>query len=70
MDDLKRNISRYREVARKLHRHRQISPFGAEEICCDAVHESVALKHNHIFNDLAHIIMLTELLSKQPDLFD
>ena len=69
MDDLKRDISIYREVARELHKHRKTFPFGSEEICCDAIHQSAALKHNHIYNDLAHIILLDKLLSKQPDLF-
>ena len=70
MDDLKRDISHYREVARELLRQRKTFPFGSEKGCCDAIHESAALKHNYIFNDLAHKILLDELLSKQPDLFD
>lgn len=32
MDDLKRDISHYREVARELHRHRKTFPFGSENL--------------------------------------
>jgi len=62
------NLSRYREVARGL---RQYRANPNEQPCFYAdVHQSVSLKHNHIYNDLAHLIWLDELLSEQRDLFD
>ena len=70
MNDLKRDISQYREVARELHMHRKTYPFGSKKECSDGIHGSAALKYNHLSNDFAHLILLDELLSKQPDLFD
>lgn len=61
------NLSRYREVVHGLRTYRQ-NP--SEQPCfCSDVHQSVSLKHNHIYNDFAHLIWLDELLSEQPDLF-
>lgn len=62
------NLSRYREVARGLRQYRE-NPNKQPCFCAD-VHQSVSLKHNHIYNDLAHLIWLDELLSEQRDLFD
>lgn len=36
---------------------------------CTELDVSMSLKHNHLFNDLAHIRLLTELLQRQPSLF-
>ncbi|CDO60024.1 hypothetical protein BN1012_Phect1810 [Candidatus Phaeomarinobacter ectocarpi] len=62
------NLSRYREVARGLRKYRE-NP-GEQPCFCSDVHQSVSLKHNHIYNDFAHLIWLDELLSEQRDLFD
>jgi hypothetical protein len=57
-----------REVVRALHRHRANDPYE-EGPRCAGVHQSVSLKHNHLFNDLAHLRTLAILLDKQRDLF-
>jgi hypothetical protein len=31
---------------------------------------AISLKHNHLFNELAHLITLHGLLTRQRDLFD
>ena len=61
------NLSRYREVACALRFHRAAG--GVRQAVCSDVHQSVSLKHNHIYNDFAHLIWLDELLSEQRDLF-
>ncbi|MCP1469498.1 hypothetical protein J3E64_001173 [Sphingobium sp. OAS761] len=67
--DYRADLSRYREVVRALHRHRANHPHE-EGPRCAGVHQSVSLKHNHLFNDLAHLRTLAVLLDKQRDLFD
>jgi hypothetical protein len=64
------DLSRYREVVRELRSYRR--SLGAMDTLnkCKAVHESVSLKHNHLYNNFAHLVRLDDLLSKQPDLFD
>jgi hypothetical protein len=68
-DNLKHDVSGYRRAARELHRYRENEDREAIPECCDAAHTSVSLKHNHLFNDFAHIILLDELLFRQGDLF-
>ena len=63
------DIARYREVARKLASHRaeglDVEPFrGAADI-----HTAISLKHNHIYNEFAHLHVIDHLLNRQPDLF-
>lgn len=68
--NLCRDISHYREVARKLTAYRRETsgqPIGG---ICDSVHTNIALKHNHIFNELAHLHVIDGLLARQGDLFD
>lgn len=67
--DYRANLSRYRALAVALRRYRTSNPCGEAPACAD-VHVSVSLKHNHLFNDLAHLVALTRLLDKQRDLFD
>lgn len=65
------DISRYRKVARELHAYRrehahvEVLPSSSAD-----VHTAISLKHNHIYNDFAHLLRLDEALSKQRDLFD
>lgn len=61
------DISRYRECVRELRLIREQHNENRTE-CLD-IHVSISLKHNHIYNDFAHLIRLDELLSEQPDLF-
>lgn len=68
--DLRDDLSRYREVARDLSRLRKQSQPDSSAPQCDAIHTAASLKHNHIYNGLAHLALLDALLSHQPDLFD
>jgi len=63
------DISRYREVARDLVRRRGAGLDDVDELECADVHMSMSLKHNHIYNQLAHLLVIDELLSQQGDLF-
>jgi hypothetical protein len=67
--DLSADIAIYREVSLQLARHRQtfgqIDPNG-----CADVFVSMSLKHNHIYNDFAHLAALDSLLKRQLSLFD
>lgn len=67
--DYRADLSRYREVARDLYLHRAKRPC-VESVHCGSVHESMSLKHNHLFNDLAHLRVLAQMLDRQRDLFD
>jgi len=42
----------------------------ADEPRCTDLHSGVSLKHNHLFNDLAHLAELERLIVQQLDLFD
>jgi hypothetical protein len=56
----------YRRVVHELRRHRL-------EVTCEECHEAqtaVSLRHNHLFNDLAHLAWIDELLAIQLDLFE
>ena len=65
--ELTDDLSRYRQVALGLHRHRRRT--AGQELLCHAVHTSASLKHNHLYNDFAHLIAIDDLLAQQPDLF-
>jgi len=69
MQDLASDIARYRQCARELAQHRKIHGQIDENECAD-IFVSISLKHNHIYNDFAHLITLKKLLNKQPSLFD
>lgn len=64
------DVTRYREYARELHRYRRKHYASADDSpSCDGVHVSIGLKYAHLFNDFAHLLLLDELLARQPDLF-
>jgi hypothetical protein len=68
---LRADISRYREVARALHAYRRQQAHVTERPVSSAdIHMSMSLKHNHIYNQFAHLLTLDELLGRQRDLFD
>lgn len=67
--DYRRDLAGYRKAARDLHAFRREHPEAVDEPFHDSVHTALSLKHNHLFNDFAHRIVLDELLSVQPDLF-
>lgn len=68
LSDFWKDVSRYRDVVRNLHRYRKTNTGDTPE--CTDVHMSVSLKHNHLYNAFAHLIRIEEMLSLQPDLFD
>lgn len=70
LDELRRDLGRYREVARELRCYRQETAGSSlPEISAD-VHTAISLKHNHLYNDFAHLLRIDALLSRQRDLFD
>jgi len=68
-EDLKFDISIYREVVRELHQYRESQDFNDIPPCCDDIHTSMSLKFAHLYNDFAHLNFLDELLGGQMDLF-
>lgn len=68
--DLKRDISRYRECVRELRETDWKIPNGDEVVSSGEIHTSLSLKHNHMVNNFAHLIVLDNLLAKQGDLFN
>ena len=68
ISELRRDLSGYRNSIRKLREHHQLTEILSEPKYAD-IHTSVSLKHNHLVNDFAHLIMLDELIPEQLDLF-
>ncbi len=70
LNSFRADLRRYREVVSELRRFRRRC--GAMEALetCEAIHTSVSLKHNHLYNGFAALAYLEQLLSRQPDLFD
>ncbi len=71
LNNLHRDISCYRELKRRLFQYRRSlkSQFENGSPCKD-IHVNISLKHNHMFNEFAHLIVIDELLSQQGDLFE
>jgi hypothetical protein len=67
--DYRVDLSRYREVALILRRYRS-DKIGNDEPACSDIHVAISLKHNHLFNDFAHLRVLGQMLDRQRDLFD
>lgn len=59
-----RDISRYRQLACQLYKERQSSGIDQESRSCNDLHTSMSLKHNHIYNDLAHLHLLDGFLNQ------
>lgn len=70
MNDLQADLKCYRELACKLRVYRLMDKAeqDVQPICSD-IHTSISLKYNHLYNDFAHLILIDDLLSQQPDLF-
>lgn len=68
MLDLASDLNGYRARVRELAAFRKEHPEPCQPSSAD-IHTNISLKHNHLFNDFAHLIWLDELLSKQGDLF-
>ncbi len=67
--DYKQDLSRYRQLACQLHKERKAGLDNPENPTCRDIHTNISLKHNHLFNNLAHLHYIDELLSFQTDLF-
>jgi hypothetical protein len=70
LHQLANDISQYRNCVFKLGTHQNRSGINPNAKVCDDIHVAVSLKHNHIYNDFAHLACLDELLNQQGDLFD
>lgn len=68
MQELRQDISRYRQCNLELHRLRVRQLVSDEPFGCYDVHTNIGLKHNHIYNRFAHLILLDEL-DTQLDMF-
>jgi len=66
--DLWRDISCYRNLAHELRFERKLKGITHGTTSCNELHTSMSLKHNHIYNDLAHLNFLDDLLT-QLELF-
>ena len=70
LSGLWKDISSYRIYAFQLRKLRKQNDISTDKLeCCD-VHTNISLKHNHIYNDMAHLNCINDLLAKQKDLFD
>lgn len=70
LNDLQSDLRIYREVACELRDYRQMEAEEQEEQPFSSdVHTSMSLKYNHLYNDFAHLNLIDDLLSRQPDLF-
>lgn len=67
-DDLRKDISKYRECARELRTNRE-SDAGAKQPICSDIHTAISLKRNHIYNGFANLKTLGALPEQQLDLF-
>lgn len=68
LDDLRRDISVYREGVRELRQFRREHPKPEGGSSAD-IHTSMSLKHNHIYNGFANLKTLHALPEQQLDLF-
>ncbi|WP_022694718.1 hypothetical protein [Ponticaulis koreensis] len=66
----KADLERYRELVRELQQHRLSDRLKDSVRLCEPVHSSLALKHNHIYNELAHLRRINAALCVQRDMFD
>lgn len=69
LKDYRSDLSTYRKYVHKLRRYRRENFQTIDRLVCEDIHVSISLKHNHLYNDFAHLIRLHDLLSYQPDLF-
>lgn len=70
LEDLDRDIRIFRKCTRDLRRCQREPNDTNERPRCLDLHVAMSLKYNHLYNDFAHLNLLDELLSQQPDLFD
>ncbi len=71
LKSLTSDLSCYRIFTCELREYRALDETGlGDHAICSDIHTSMSLKHNHLYNDFAHLNMIDGLLSRQPDLFD
>jgi len=66
--DLRRNLAGYRQTVCRLRGYRHVHG-RQEQPTCNDVDVNVSLKLCHLLNDFAHLDHISELLSRQGDLF-
>lgn len=67
-EDLSRDLAIYLDRARELNKRRlDLDP--PEQPICSCVYVAMSLKHNHLYNDYARLMICERHLSKQGDLF-
>lgn len=69
VEAFRQDMSGYRRCALQLHRYRAANPMDVCPTRCDNIHTAIGLKHNHLVNDLAHLITIDAMLTVQADLF-
>lgn len=67
--DFHNDLSRYRKFACELRQQRNQGTDMEERPICSDIYTSISLKYCHLYNDLAHLKYLDELLAFQGDLF-
>lgn len=73
LNDFRSNLAIYRKYACELREYRLLDEAGQkahdEKSFCSDIHLNMSLKYCHLYNDLAHLYLIDELLSYQADLF-
>jgi len=69
LEQLANDISHYRKCVFNLRTYQDREGINPNPSICDDIHVAVSLKHNHIYNDFAHLACLDELPNQQGDLF-
>lgn len=70
LNELWDDISSYRQYAFQLRKLRSQNNAATEQFVCQDIHTNISLKHNHIYNAMAHLHLVNNALNKQKDLFD
>ncbi|QFT93378.1 hypothetical protein FIU86_11050 [Roseovarius sp. THAF9] len=68
LDEMRADLTRYRECAQELRRFRNACTEDDRPITCD-VYTAISLKTAHLINAFANLRTIEEALSKQGDLF-
>lgn len=69
LKQLANDISLYRKCVFNLCTYQYREGIDPSPSICDDIHVAVSLKHNHIYNNFAHLAFLDELPNHQGDLF-
>jgi len=69
LDEVRRDLSRYRTLAHEIRRYRLQAGLISDSPVCEDIHVSMSLKYCHLYNGFAHLLYLRDVMSYQPDLF-